>query len=128
MIQSGIYNYVNVLGKAADASWARNELLNNNIANATTPGYKRQDIRFESYLEEQLRGIRGSIDQRVGNVDIKKLNYTTYTDLSNYRYRLDRNNVDQAVEQAELASNQIKYQALTASITSEFNRLSTAMS
>lgn len=126
MINTGIYNYINVLGKAADASWARNEVLNNNIANATTPGYKRKDVRFESYLENELRGF-GSIDQRINNIKYKNLNYTTYTDLSNYRYRLDESNVDMAVEQAELASEQIRYQALTTAMNSEFSRLRSAM-
>lgn len=127
MINSGIFNYINVLDKAADASWARNEILNNNIANATTPGYKRKDVRFESYLEQELRGS-GSIDQRINQIKLKNLNYTTYTDLSNYRYRLDESNVDMAVEQAELASEQIRYQALTTAINSEFSRIRTAMS
>ncbi len=127
MINSGVYNYINVLSKAADASWARNEVLNNNIANATTPGYKRKDVKFETYLEHELRGF-GSIDQRINNIKYKNLNYTTYTDLSNYRYRLDESNVDMSVEQAELASEQIRYQALTTAINSEFNRLRTAMS
>lgn len=126
MINAGVYNYINVLNKAADASWARNEVLNNNIANATTPGYRRKDVKFESYLQEELRGS-GSIDQRVRNIKYKNLNYTTYTDLSNYKYRLDENNVDMSVEQAELASEQIRYQALTTAINSEFSRLKSAM-
>ena len=37
MINSSIYNYVNVLDKAADASWIRNEVISNNIANVDTP-------------------------------------------------------------------------------------------
>ena len=31
MVLSNAYNYVNVLGKAADASWTRNDILANNI-------------------------------------------------------------------------------------------------
>ena len=126
MINSGVFNYVNILDRAADASWARNEVLNNNISNATTPGYKRKDIRFESYLENELWGS-GSLDQKVDRIKLKNLNYTTYTDLSNYRYRLDGSNVDMSMEQAELASEQIRYNALTTAINSEFTRLKTAM-
>lgn len=126
MINSGVFNYVNILDRAADASWARNEVLNNNISNATTPGYKRKDIRFESYLENELRGS-GSLDQKVDRIKLKNLNYTTYTDLSNYRYRLDGSNVDMSMEQAELASEQIRYNPLTTAINSEFTRLKTAM-
>ena len=50
MVLSNAYNYVNVLGKAADASWTRNDILANNIANADTPGFKRKDVQFETYL------------------------------------------------------------------------------
>ena len=32
MISSGVYDYVNVLGKAADGAWKRNEVIANNIA------------------------------------------------------------------------------------------------
>ena len=47
MLNSNAFNYINVLDKAADAAWLRNEAIANNIANATTPGYKRQDVAFE---------------------------------------------------------------------------------
>lgn len=126
MLNSGIYSYINVLDKAIDASWIRNTVLNNNLANATTPGFKRQEVRFEENLEKELKKL-GSVDSRVSNVNLSHLNYETYTDLSNYSYRLDGNNVDEAAEQAELASNQIKYQALVRALNSEFNRLKTAM-
>ncbi|MHB8131035.1 MAG: flagellar basal body rod protein FlgB [Mobilitalea sp.] len=48
MIGSNAFNYINVLDKAADASWQRNEVISNNIANVDTPGYKRKDVQFES--------------------------------------------------------------------------------
>ena len=54
MINSTAFNYVNLLGKAADASWTRETLLANNIANVDTPNYKRKDIDFQSVLEQQL--------------------------------------------------------------------------
>lgn len=127
MIHSGVYNYVNILDKALDASWARNEVLANNLANATTPGYKRRDVTFESSLETELKKL-GTVDQRVAKVNMNNLAYKTYTDLSSYSYRTDGNNVDEAVEQAELASNQIKYQSLVKALNSEFNRLKAAMS
>ncbi|MBQ1392047.1 MAG: flagellar basal body rod protein FlgB, partial [Lachnospiraceae bacterium] len=56
MISSGAYNYINVLQQATDASWLRNTIISNNIANVDTPNYKRQDVQFETYLIEQLAG------------------------------------------------------------------------
>lgn len=129
MIFSNAYNYVNVLEKAADAAWTRNEVLSNNIANATTPGYKRQDVSFESYLlEELVGGSTGSLRKKVDDVDISNLRTTIYTDNTNLSYRLDGNNVDQDTENVELASNQLKYQALIDSINYEFNMIKAALS
>ena len=44
MFESGAFGYVNVLSSAADAAWTRNEILNNNIANVDTPGFKRHEV------------------------------------------------------------------------------------
>jgi len=127
MINSNAFNYVNLLDKALDASWIRNTVLANNIANTSTPNYKRQDVRFESILEREL-GRAGSLDSRVGSLNLTNLAAVTYTDMTTYSYRLDGNNVDEATEQAEYASNQIKYQALIDAMNSEFTKLKTAMS
>ena len=54
MITTNAFNYINVLDKAADASWLRENAITNNIANIDTPGYKRQDVDFESVLEKEL--------------------------------------------------------------------------
>ena len=124
MISTDAFNYINILDKAADASWTRESLLANNVANATTPGYKRQDIDFESMLKTELSNYKYmSFAQKIDEVDLTKLNPMIYTDHENFSYRLDGNNVDMDTEQVELASEQIKYQALTSSITSEFQRL-----
>lgn len=65
MISSNAYNYINVLSKAADAAWTRNEILSNNLANNDTPGYKRKDVTFESYLFEELAsGSNSSLRKR----------------------------------------------------------------
>ncbi len=124
MISTDAFSYINVLDKAADASWTRETLIANNIANADTPGYKRQDIDFQSLLMDEMGRYKyTSLDQKVKNMDLSNLNANVYTDHRGYSYRLDKNNVDPDTEQVELASEQIKYQALTTSITSEFQRL-----
>ena len=124
MISTDAFSYINILDKAADASWKRENLIANNIANADTPGYKRQDIDFQSVLKNELGNYKyQNLDQKINSVDLTKLNPMIYTDHENYSYRLDGNNVDMDTEQVELASEQIKYQALTSSITSEFQRL-----
>lgn len=128
MINSSIYNYVNVLDKAADASWIRNEVISNNIANVDTPNYKRQDVEFESYLLAQLEGANSSsLKKTVAGMDLDSLTSTIYTDSNSLSYRLDENNVDIDTENVELASNQLKYQALVSSINNEFSMIKSAM-
>ena len=40
MITTNAFDYINVLDKAADASWLRETAIMNNLANTDTPGYK----------------------------------------------------------------------------------------
>ena len=126
MIGSGAYNYINVLQSAADASWLRNTIISNNIANVETPNYKRQDVQFETYLIEQMAGV-DTMDSYVDGIDLSTIDATIYTDNSNLSYRSDGNNVDIDTENAELAKNQIKYNVLTDAISQEFSRLRTAL-
>ena len=126
MIGSGAYNYINIFDKAADASWLRNEVINNNIANATTPNYKRQDVQFESYLMTALAG-ENSLDESVAGLDLTEITATTYTEYAGLSYRMDGNNVDIATENAELAKNQLRYYTLVDMITKDFNGIKTVL-
>ena len=126
MINTDAFSYINILDKAADASWKRESAISNNIANTDTPGYKRQDVDFESALKQELGSSKYiPLDKKVRglNSDLSGLDVSTYTDSSNYSYRLDRNNVDVDTEQVELASEQLRYEMLTTSINEEFNRM-----
>ena len=131
MIGSNAFNYVNVLKKAADASWKRNEVIANNIANVSTPGYKRKDIQFENYLRRELMkdySTDDDLNRRVANVDLDRLGTRVYTDQSELSYRLDDNNVDINTENANLAENQIRYYTLLNSMTQEFSRIKSVLS
>ena len=94
MITTNAFDYINVLDKAADASWLRETAIMNNLANTDTPGYKRQEVDFESVLQREL-------------------GHSKYTTLDKKIRSLN----------AELASETIRYHALTNSITSDFTRM-----
>ncbi|MDE6874592.1 MAG: flagellar basal body rod protein FlgB [Lachnospiraceae bacterium] len=129
MIGSDAYNYINVLNKAADACWVRNTVLNNNLANVSTPDFKRSDITFEEYLKKELSsGINVRMDKAVANVNLDNLKTTTYIDQKELSYRLDGNNVDVDVEEANLAQNSIRYYTLLDSMTQEFARIKMVLS
>lgn len=130
MITSGVFDYVNVLGKAADGAWQRNDAIANNIANADTPGYKRQDVSFENELKHALKASRyESLDNKIADVNgnLSRISPRTYIDSAGYSYRLDGNNVDIDNENVELASNQIKYNGIATSIDNEFSNLKTVI-
>ncbi len=124
MVKTDIYDYINVLDKAADASALRNKAIANNMANIDTPGYKRQDVSFAANLEEALRHSRfESLDDKVGSIRLDRLRGKQYTDSEGYSYRLDGNNVDIDTENVYMAQNQLTYQGLTESINAEFKNL-----
>lgn len=124
MINSNVFDYVNVLDSALDAAALRNQALANNIANATTPGYKRQDVSFESELGKALgHNHFKSMDEKVGSVDTNRLKPRTFTDYEQYSYRVDGNNVDPDMEGVELAANQTKYNGLMNAVNQEFANL-----
>ena len=130
MIQSNAYSYINVLDKALDASNLRETVITNNLANVNTPGYKRREVDFESLLRQELDKVKwNSLDEKITDVDLGHLDAGVHFDMQAYGYnsRLDGNNVDVDVENVELASEQLRYQLLSDSVTQEFSRLQTAI-
>ena len=129
MINTNIYNYINVLDKAADAANSRNEIIANNLANVDTPNYKRKDVSFENYLAQAMIGD-GSLDERIADINTHLSDFggLIYTDSSTLSYRLDGNNVDVDTENAMYAQSQIRYGALVDLMVQEFARYKTVLS
>ncbi|PKM49892.1 MAG: flagellar basal body rod protein FlgB [Firmicutes bacterium HGW-Firmicutes-7] len=113
-----MHNNTNVLAKALDASWLKSEAISNNIANVDTPGYKRSDVVFESYLQQALDS-KGRIKQG----SLSRVSPKVIKDNTNLSYRIDGNNVDIDTEMAYMAQNQIKYNTLISQVNYNFNRL-----
>ena len=125
-MNSGAFGYVDVLKTAADASWLREEVLTNNIANVDTPNYKRQDVEFTTYLKsalEQAGTPASTLKQKVNDANLSGIKTRTYTENTTLSYRMDGNNVDLSTENAELAAEQINYNALIDSMNNEFTRM-----
>lgn len=125
-MNSGAFGYVDVLKTAADASWLREEVLTNNIANVDTPNYKRQDVEFTTYLKsalEQAGTPVSTLTQKVNEANLSGITTRTYTENTTLSYRMDGNNVDLSTENAELAAEQINYNALIDSMNNEFTRM-----
>ena len=128
LANTNVFDYINVLDKAMDASWIRNDAISNNIANADTPGYKRQDVNFETQLAKALHSSRyTSMDAKVADLKLKRLEPIPYRDYSGLSYRIDGNNVDPDTEAVYLAKNQVVYQGLELSANQEFKNLQAVM-
>ena len=123
MINSNAFDYINVVDRALDASYLRETVIVNNIANVDTPYYKRKDVNFQDVLDDAIDSAKyKTIDQAVTSINTDDLNPIEYTDAENFSYRIDRNNVDIDTENAELASEQLRYQALIQSANLDFSR------
>ncbi|ABW19020.1 flagellar basal body rod protein FlgB [Alkaliphilus oremlandii] len=123
-----MYNNINILTKALDASWRRNEVITNNIANAETPNFKRSDVIFEDVLREHLNAskLKGTITNAnhipINGGHLKDIQPQIKTDHT-YSARIDNNNVEIDVEMAERAKNEIMYNLLTTRIQSGFKKI-----
>lgn len=104
-----------VLGKALDAYSLRHRVSANNIANASTPGFKRSYVSFEEELGEVIRDGRGDGDRLLKGLEgldlSAKVDHLTES-------REDGNNVDMEQEIAEMSKNNLLY-AGTSSIVKE---------
>ena len=126
MFTTNAFDYINVLDKAADASWLRESVITNNIANYDTPMYTRKDVDFQSVLKREMTNFKYvSLDAKVRglNTHLNDLTVSPYKDAVNYAYRLDGNNVDVDTEQVERASEELRYELLTTAINNDFQRI-----
>ena len=84
-------------------------------------------MSFETELRHALRSSKYvSLDAKVEAINSGRLSHIeprTYLDHTGFSYRLDGNNVDIDTENVELASNEIKYNALVQSIDQEFKNI-----
>lgn len=100
--------------KSLDAGMVRSKIISNNIANATTPGFKRGEVEFESELrraldESKLKGMRtNKKHMQIGRKDLSKVKPETYQP-NDPTLPGGINNVDIDIENVKMAENQILY-------------------
>jgi flagellar basal-body rod protein FlgB len=89
------------LEAAMQGSMLRQSLLTNNLANVNTPGYQRQDVNFQSTLQQALSSGQ-PLDQ---------VSFQPYT--QQQAMRADGNGVSAEQEQANISENGLLYEDLT---------------
>lgn len=121
-----------ILQKGLDASWFNNKAIANNIANADTPGYKRQKVEFQSLLSDAIdnSAVKGSeTNPKFIPVGADKMDNVKYkiTQDNTTSMREDGNNVDIESEMSQLAKNNIMYNSLIQQISGKFSKLRAAI-
>jgi len=108
-------------------AWLRQTLLTNNIANADTPGYQREDVNFEATLRGALAsasgagsptgaggevgGETGSGETASGNESLAQLQFQPEVQPGAVGPEGNGVSIDQ--ESAQVAENGLDYQAMT---------------
>ena len=125
-----------VMNKAMNGLLARHEAISSNLANVDTPGYKAVRVEFENQLREAVEKEDLLASSNINNsrnlinnsgmlelknthikhygakpVKLQELQINSYQD-ANVSFRNDKNGVDIETEMAELAKNDLKYQAI----------------
>ena len=129
-----LFSPADMLQTGLQASWIRNGVIRNNIANVETPGFKASDVAFESLFADALRN-KGFVGRRTrdrhiyigNNNDPRSVSAKTEKrrDLS---MRMDENNVDIEAENVMLAQNSIKYNTMIQKLNGELSRIKLAIS
>ncbi len=105
-------NTIPALQFALEGLTLQQQVISNNVANASTPGFLASNVSFESSLASALAG-GGSATASV----------TT----SNAPVGLNGNNVSLSTELVNLEKNAMAYQAVSNQLTTQFQILSGSM-
>src|SRR5690625_1243451 len=117
---------ISTLERSLDFSMAKNRIIAHNIANVDTPRYKAKDVVFKNILQEKTLQAKRTHPRHLPCKGDQQSNYRVITK-SHTMYNHNRNNVDIDREMAELAKNQIYYQAMVDRLNGEFSNLQTVI-
>ena len=126
---------MDVLQKGLSASWTRNAVIRNNLANVETPNFKASVVEFESLLAKALEeggftGTRTHPGHR--EIGAGSTGWETVRPLvlqnGELSMRMDGNNVDIESENVRMAQNTLFYNTLMEKMNSEIRRLRMAIS
>lgn len=115
---------ISTLEGALNYSSLKQKVIAQNIANADTPNYKAKDVSFKSALQTAMNNpVEGKrTDDRHIPFSQGK-NTAVVTTRQNTSYNHNGNSVDVDKEMADLATNQIYYNAMTDILNGKFRTL-----
>jgi flagellar basal-body rod protein FlgB len=119
---------VDIVQKALGGLSLRKDLVAQNIANVDTPGYKAQEVNFESSLKSAINdgstlNMQSTDPRHLGNATLSAADVFQVSKRKGGSERADGNNVDIDRELTELTETGIRYQGLTTAVNSKLNLL-----
>ena len=124
---------IDILQRTMDVGLTRREVIANNIANAETPNFKRTDVNFEASLARALASENAPKNLEAKMSSSNHIPFNRPVDYKNVqpRFALDYltqsknngNNVDIEQEMMAATRNQMMYELMTATISSQFSRI-----
>lgn len=105
------------LERALSGSSLRQQAIAQNIANVNTPGYRRQDVDFQTALQQAWSA---------GEPGVESVQPTTVTDNATVM-RADGSSVDIDTEAAEQAKNGLTYETVSQVMKSRISIIKSAI-
>jgi len=132
-----ISSYLGIHADALPLREQRMKLIASNLANADTPGYKAQDLDFNTALDAAARARTGAAPGRPGALAATREGHLTdaiATGLAPFQYTrqsaqpsLDGNTVDADLERAAYGRAALEYRASLSFVESKVRNLLTAI-
>lgn len=118
-------NTISTLENALDYSSAKQKVIAQNITNVDTPNYKAKDVNFKTALQSALdRSLEARrTDSRHFEFKGQPSSSFSVQTIHDRSYNNNGNNVDIDKQMADLATNQIYYNAVTDRINGKFQSL-----
>lgn len=118
-------NTINTLENALNYSTLKQKVISQNIANVDTPNYKAQDVTFKKAFEQAVSNQFSAYqtNERHINFNSKTSLHPQIITKRNVKFNQNGNSVDMDKEMADLATNQIYYNAMIERINGKFNSL-----
>ena len=117
--------------QALSASTLRQRVHSANIANVDTANYKSKKVDFQAALDtamnNQSLSSHKTNDRHLSFSNESSIGKTEILTNSSTKYNNNGNNVDMDVEMAELAKNQLWYNAVTERVNGKLNSLSSVI-
>ena len=113
------HSQIGLLAKLLDVSQLRHEVIAQNVANVNTPGYHRQDVRFEDAFARALEAGQSSSAWALQPEVVTQHGASE---------RLDGNNVDIDVEMGQLTKNSLLYKVYAQILAVQLAQMRSAVS